>query len=371
MKISAIIAAAGTGSRAGFEKNKLFAEIDGAPVICRTVSAFLQCEEIDEILLAASENDAAEMRALFVDDGRVRIVLGGVTRSQSVYNALQACNEPDYVLIHDGARPFVTRKLILDCIETARSHGSAVCAVKVTDTTVLCNGQKIVSIPDRDTVYALQTPQGFSYREILSAYRASGGENFTDDSSVYGKYIAPPQIFPGDPHNKKLTFRDDFISPVRVGVGIDTHAFGKDLNYIVLGGVRVPSDSGLIAHSDGDVLLHAIMDALLSSAGLPDIGHYFPDTDPAFSGADSLLLLEKVRALIAEKKLIPRNVSAAIQAQKPRLARYIPAMRENIAAVLGVDVDRVGISAGTCEGLGYIGEGKGITVTAYVSCTEI
>ena len=374
MKISAVVPAAGAGARAGFSKNKLLTIFRGEPVLFRTVSALSACESIDEIVIAAAKRDIAEISAMFEKFGNVRAVCGGDTRTQSVLLALRACDSPDYVLIHDGARPFVTQKILSDCIETVRAHGSAVCALPVTDTIALCAEEKIGSIPDRSALYALQTPQAFSYAEILAAYEKIGGETFTDDSGVYAKFVAPPQIFAGDVKNKKLTFREDFLSdPLpapRVGVGIDTHAFGKAQDHIVLGGARIPSESGLFAHSDGDVLVHAVMDALLSAAALPDIGHFFPDTDPAFADADSLRLLERVRDLLSEKGFAPRNVSAAIQAERPRLQKYIPAMRENIARALRISPDDVGLSAGTNEGLGYVGEGKGITVTAYVSLAE-
>lgn len=374
MKISAVVPAAGAGARAGFSKNKLLTFFRGEPVLYRTVSALSACESIGEIVIAAAKRDIAEISAMFEKFANVRAVCGGETRTQSVLFALRACDSPDYVLIHDGARPFVTQKILNDCIETVRAHGSAVCALPVTDTIALCAEEKIGSIPDRSALYALQTPQAFSYAEILAAYDKIGGETFTDDSGVYAKFVAPPQIFAGDVKNKKLTFREDFLSaPLpapRVGVGIDTHAFGKAQDHIVLGGARIPSESGLIAHSDGDVLVHAVMDALLSAAALPDIGHFFPDTDPAFADADSLRLLERVRDLLAEKGFAPRNVSAAIQAERPRLQKYIPAMRENIARALRISPDDVGLSAGTNEGLGYVGEGKGITVTAYVSLAE-
>ena len=374
MKISAVVPAAGAGARAGFSKNKLLTFFRGEPVLYRTVSALSACESIGEIVIAAAKRDIAEISAMFEKFANVRAVCGGDTRTQSVLFALRACDSPDYVLIHDGARPFVTQKILSDCIETVRAHGSAVCALPVTDTIALCAEEKIGSIPDRSALYALQTPQAFSYAEILAAYEKIGGETFTDDSGVYAKFVAPPQIFAGDVKNKKLTFREDFLSdPLpapRVGVGIDTHAFGKAQDHIVLGGARIPSESGLIAHSDGDVLVHAVMDALLSAAALPDIGHFFPDTDPAFADADSLRLLERVRDLLAEKGFAPRNVSAAIQAERPRLQKYIPAMRENIARALRISPDDVGLSAGTNEGLGYVGEGKGITVTAYVSLAE-
>lgn len=374
MKISAVVPAAGAGARAGFSKNKLLTFFRGEPVLYRTVSALSACESIGEIVIAAAKRDIAEISAMFEKFANVRAVCGGDTRTQSVLFALRACDSPDYVLIHDGARPFVTQKILSDCIETVRAHGSAVCALPVTDTIALCAEEKIGSIPDRSALYALQTPQAFSYAEILAAYEKIGGETFTDDSGVYAKFVAPPQIFAGDVKNKKLTFREDFLSaPLpapRVGVGIDTHAFGKAQDHIVLGGARIPSESGLIAHSDGDVLVHAVMDALLSAAALPDIGHFFPDTDPAFADADSLRLLERVRDLLSEKGFAPRNVSAAIQAERPRLQKYIPAMRENIARALRISPDDVGLSAGTNEGLGYVGEGKGITVTAYVSLME-
>ena len=374
MKISAVVPAAGAGARAGFSKNKLLTFFRGEPVLYRTVSALSACESIGEIVIAAAKRDIADISAMFEKFANVRAVCGGDTRTQSVLFALRACDSPDYVLIHDGARPFVPQKILSDCIETVRAHGSAVCALPVTDTIALCAEEKIGSIPDRSALYALQTPQAFSYAEILAAYEKIGGETFTDDSGVYAKFVAPPQIFAGDVKNKKLTFREDFLSdPLpapRVGVGIDTHAFGKAQDHIVLGGARIPSESGLIAHSDGDVLVHAVMDALLSAAALPDIGHFFPDTDPAFADADSLRLLERVRDLLAEKGFAPRNVSAAIQAERPRLQKYIPAMRENIARALRISPDDVGLSAGTNEGLGYVGEGKGITVTAYVSLAE-
>lgn len=374
MKISAVVPAAGAGARAGFSKNKLLTFFRGEPVLYRTVSALSACESIGEIVIATAKRDIAEISAMFEKFANVRAVCGGDTRTQSVLFALRACDSPDYVLIHDGARPFVTQKILNDCIETVRAHGSAVCALPVTDTIALCAEEKIGSIPDRSALYALQTPQAFSYAEILAAYEKIGGETFTDDSGVYAKFVAPPQIFAGDVKNKKLTFREDFLSdPLpapRVGVGIDTHAFGKAQDHIVLGGARIPSESGLIAHSDGDVLVHAVMDALLSAAALPDIGHFFPDTDPAFADADSLRLLERVRDLLAEKGFAPRNVSAAIQAERPRLQKYIFSMRENIARALRISPDDVGLSAGTNEGLGYVGEGKGITATAYVSLTE-
>jgi 2-C-methyl-D-erythritol 2,4-cyclodiphosphate synthase len=168
-----------------------------------------------------------------------------------------------------------------------------------------------------------------------------------------------------------LTYAQDFDERKnRCGFGVDTHAFGKPQDYILLGGVKIPSESGLIAHSDGDVLVHALMDALLSAAGLRDIGFYFPDKNPEFKNANSMQLLKKVLGYIGEKGYRVENASIAIQAEKPRLAPYIEDIQNSLAVALGVDPTAIGVTAGTNEGLGYIGEGKGITVNAYVLLTE-
>ena len=170
----------------------------------------------------------------------------------------------------------------------------------------------------------------------------------------------------GARENIKLTYAQDFAkSTARCGFGVDTHAFGKPQDYIVLAGVKIPSDSGLIAHSDGDDLVHAVMDALLSAAGLRDIGFYFPDSDPAYKNANSMQLLQKVVSLVSERGFAVQNLSVAVQAEKPRLAKYIEEMKNNLASALDVAPTAVGITAGTNEGLGYVGEGKGITVHAY------
>ena len=212
---------------------------------------------------------------------------------------------------------------------------------------------------------SLQTPQGFAFAPLYEAYgKITGSDAFTDDSGVYAKYVAPPFLFTGERANIKLTYREDFcMHTTRTGIGIDTHAFCAG-DGIVLGGVRIPHTAALKAHSDGDVLAHAVMDALLSAAGLPDIGHLFPDTDPQYRGADSMILLSRVRALIEAEGFSVANVAAAVVAQSPRLAPHIGGMKQNIARALGIAPGDVGIAAGTNEGLGSIGRGEGITVTA-------
>lgn len=370
MKICAVIPAAGSGSRTGFEQNKILQNYDGIPVLRRTVSAFAAHEQIGTICVCIRECDRAEILALLSDFPNVRLVAGGATRTESVKNALEFLAKeqtpPDYVLIHDAARPFVSAKIIRDCIETLRSFGSAVCALPCTDTLVSASNGMVCGKLDRESTFLVQTPQGFSFPQLLAAYRKITPQDvFTDDAGVFAEYVAPPRLFAGETTNVKLTFREDFrMTNFCTGIGIDTHAFGTSDDHITFGGVKIPSERGLIAHSDGDVLVHAVMDALLSAAGLFDIGHYFPDTNPQYKGADSLVLLAKVKELINKEGYAVGNISAAIVAQKPKLAPYIAQMKQNLAHVLQISERNIGISAGTNEGLGYLGRGEGITVTA-------
>lgn len=392
--VCAILCAAGKGNRAGFEKNKLLVDLNGSPVLRQTLQAFDR-ECIDEIIIAYSPCDKTEIEKLAKDIPRVTLVEGGDTRTQTVYNALQAVKS-EIVLIHDGARPFVSQKVIENCIESVKKYGSGICSMPCVDTIAVKGSTgEIVRVPDRNLLVRIQTPQGFYTEEIKTAYQKAlhegkryavsytdkDGEQkdttvqtrsaaqYTDDSSVYNDFVRFPMLCEGSEENIKLTYPSDFakfVSPARCGFGIDTHAFGKPQDYIVLAGVKIPSHSGLIAHSDGDVLVHAVMDAMLSAAGLKDIGHYFPDTDEKWRGADSMQMLSEVLSLLQMQGYGIQNLSVAIQAEKPRLAKYIDDMKNNLANVLRVPMSAVGVAAGTNEGLGYVGEGKGITVNAYV-----
>ena len=375
--VCAVICAAGKGARAGFEKNKLLRSVNGIPVLQRTLQAF-DYDKIHEIIVAYSPCDRADIERLVSGMGRVTLVEGGETRTQTVYNALQAVNS-EIVLIHDGARPFVSREIIEGCIDSVKAYGSGICAVPCTDTIAVKNSaDEIIRVPDRTLLTRIQTPQGFYTKVIQNAYRQAietGNGNavkYTDDSSVYGAFIHAPKLCKGAEENVKLTYANDFVEQAaRCGFGIDTHAFGKPQNYIVLAGVKIPSESGLKAHSDGDVLVHAVMDAMLSAAGLKDIGHYFPDTDEKWKDANSMEMLKAVRSLVQEQGYRVKNLSVAIQAERPRLAKYIDDMKISLAEILELNLKQIGISAGTNEGLGYVGEGKGITVNAYVLLANI
>lgn len=365
MKISAIICAAGKGSRAGFEKNKLLVNYNGLTVLEHTLSAFMR-PDIDEIIVASSKEDFDEISSLTARYNNAFVVLGSDTRSHSVKNALEKVTG-DIVLIHDGARMFVTDKIITDCINCVKQYGSGICSLPATDTVVVAESGKIKGVPDRNKLFTVQTPQGFYTEDIKKAYDLAGSLSFTDDSAVYAAHITRPTLFTGDTCNRKITYKSDFyVTGDRVGFGVDTHAFGKNTDYVTICGVKINSDSGLIAHSDGDVAVHALMDAMLSAAGLRDIGYYFPDTDDRYKNASSLNMLKYVVKVVKEAGFKFKNASIAIQAQKPKMSKHIAEMKSVLSEILEADKNSIGISAGTNEGLGYIGEGKGITVTATV-----
>ncbi len=370
--VGVIICAAGKGVRAGFSCNKLLVPYSGERVLKKTLSAF-DFPAVSQIVVTANAEDLEEITSLCAPFARTKVVLGGQTRSHSVYNALQAL-QTDIVLVHDGARPFVTREMIDGCIQSVRSYGSGVCAVECRDTVATVRENKIVSVPPRVSLRQIQTPQGFFTENLRYAYERAFEEEtpaYTDDSSVFARYCGQPRICAGSTENEKLTYAEDFQAENRCGFGVDTHAFGRAQDFILLAGVKIPSESGLVAHSDGDVLAHAVMDALLSAAGLRDIGFYFPDNNPEWKGADSMKMLKTVVDMLRERGLTVGNLSVAIQAEKPRMAKYIEDMKNALASTLRVDPTRIGISAGTNEGLGYIGEGKGITVNAYALLKEV
>ncbi len=373
-----ILCAAGSGTRAGFSENKIFREYNGMPLLCHALSAFAPYAE--EILVACKEEDEARISPLLSPFEGARTVRGGATRAESVLSALREA-KGDIVLVHDAARPFVSPGLIERCLGSVKKNGSGVCALPATDT-VLCTQNGFRALP-REQIFLAQTPQGFEKERLLSAYESAEKDgmlsSFTDDSSLYAAYIEPPHLVQGEAENRKLTFAKDFLPTERVGFGVDTHAFcfqheidmgiaRLNLNYIKLCGVTVPSNRALEAHSDGDVPVHALMDALLSAAAERDIGHFFPDTDPALKNAESMKMLARVADMVWAKGLSVANVSISILCEQPRLAPYIEAMRENLRRVLRCD--NVAVAAGTNEKLGYIGEGRGITAYALVLLTR-
>lgn len=355
MRISVVIPAAGKGRRAGFSENKIFHLLpDGRTVLERAASAFFPFA--DEVIIAADPAEEERVRALF--GSRVRVVTGGKTRTESVRRALEAATG-EIVLVHDAARPYVSEAVIRDCIASVKKYGSGIPALPTADTVCAAEGGEM-TVSYGKTLFAVQTPQGFYTEDLRRAYRLAKGE-YADDSAVYAAFCRPPRLCAGGAENRKLTFAADFPPRYAVGEGFDCHAFAAGRK-LVLGGVEIPHDRGLLGHSDADVLTHAVMDALLSGVGEGDIGVQFPDTDPAYRGISSMLLLERVMQIVARKGRRVESLSAVLMAEKPKLKNFLPAIAENLAAAVGIPY--VGLSVTTLEGLGFVGREEGICARA-------
>ncbi len=375
---SLILAAAGEGRRFGAAGNKLLAEVRGRPIIEMTLHHVMQSSFLDEVILVTTP----EERAAFSDivrrvGGRipVRFADGGRTRTESVANGLAAVSEKaDIVLVHDGARPGVTGadfdrliSAISDEAPAALFAVDCVDTIKETDET-----GHVVRTPCRSRLKRAQTPQGARatvFRECMARALRENTE-VTDDASVLEACGVPVLCLPGREEFFKVTFPEDrekmetgSSPPVRIGQGYDIHRFAAN-RPLILGGVRIREKDGLLGHSDADVLVHAVMDALLGAAGQPDIGHWFPDTDARFAGVSSLTLLERVREIIDKAGWRVGNIDVTVLAEAPKLAPYKETMRENLAAALQISPGQISVKATTNEKLGAIGRGDGIAATA-------
>ncbi len=369
---SLIIAAAGKGERAKQNKNKLLVPVLGKTCLERTLSVFCNTNFFDQIIIVCSKDDKKEISAL-LNDKDVTLVLGGDTRTQSVKNALKKV-DTELVLIHDGARPFVSKEIITDCLDTTIKYGSAITAIASRDTMFEVKDGVVTDYLGKDKLYSVQTPQGFNSANIKRAYACAGEETFNDDGEVYKKFIGDVYLSKGDEKNIKITYPEDMLKlgnkEVKIGCGFDCHKLVENRK-LVLGGIEIEHTKGLLGHSDADVLTHAIMDAILSALSLRDIGYHFPDADQKYKDADSIKLLEHVLTLIKEKGYKVGNISAVIMAEKPKLKNHIPTITQNLANVLDVTVDCVGITATTLEGLGFVGREEGICVQATALLKEI
>lgn len=364
MKVSLILTCAGSGSRAGFKQNKLLQNINGQPVFLTSLNTFLKSGLIDEYIITASAVDFEKIKAL--SPIGVKVVLGGNTRTQSVKNGLKEVNG-DLVLIHDGARPFVSTSLIKRVIDGAKECGGCIPTLHSSDTVAKVSGDCVSEYLGKDCIHRVQTPQGFNSEKLKKAYELANGV-FNDDGEVYNSVYKNLMAVSGEEKNIKLTYPEDFENNnidmcARVGVGFDCHKLVENRN-LILGGIKIPHDKGLLGHSDADVLTHAIMDAILSALSMRDIGYHFSDKDPAYKDANSMKLLERVLGMISEKGYKVQSVSAVIMAEKPKLLKHIPEITLNLANALNLTIDKVGIGATTLEGLGFVGREEGICVNA-------
>ena len=380
---SAVIVAAGRGTRMGLERNKVLAPLCGEPVIARTVRAFEQTGWFDGgIVVVTGACDLCEMKRILADAGlHAQVVLGGADRQESVCRGLAATNpEAKYVAIHDGARPLVTAEVIARTLESAKKYGSGVAAVPLKDTVKRVNeGGVVVDTPPRDALRAVQTPQTFEAELIRRAHAAYAlGERATDDAALAERMGVEVRLTEGDVENIKLTTPEDMLLArqvilrregqkeekpvVRIGHGYDVHRLTEDRK-LILCGVEIPYTLGLLGHSDADVALHALMDALLGAAALGDIGRHFPDTDDKYKGVSSVKLLSHVMETLGHRVI---NIDCTVLAQRPKLSPYIDRIRETLAGYLQTDIGNVSVKAKTEEGADAVGRGELVKAYAIV-----
>jgi len=367
-RVSAVIVAGGAGRRFASAMPKQFLQLDAEPVLDRAAEKFQDCPLVDDIIIvvpAAYVKKSSYLRKKF---SKIRaIVSGGEKRQDSVYRGLlKVPRGTGIALIHDGVRPAVTAGLITSVIRAAEKFGGAVPALPLTDTIKKAdNCGMIAGTCDRDSLFAAQTPQGFRFPEIKRAYAAAvkSMEAFTDCAAVYERQGFKVKIVQGEKTNIKITYREDLrpggAGLPRVGTGYDIHRL-VEKRKLILGGVRIPFEKGLLGHSDADALTHAVCDSLLGAAGMRDIGFHFPDTDDRFKGVSSLKLLDKVVKMLADNNISIANVDTVIIMERPKLSGHIESIKRSLAGVLKLSENSIGVKAKTREGMGEAGRGEAV-----------
>lgn len=379
-RVGALILAAGRSSRLGADK--AFLPLGGRPALAYSLDAFEGCAAVDDVVVVLSQANWAQGEALLRQEPWTKVralCLGGPRRQDSVAAGLSQLPPGEWVVVHDAARPLVTPQLIDEGLRLAREHGAAVAAVPLKDTIKIVGADgKIRATPDRSSLWAAQTPQIFQRDWLTQAHREAQGDA-TDDAALLEERGHAVVVYPGDPANIKLTTPEDrALAEVllrrrqgrwasgpsfRIGTGYDVHRLAEGRR-LVLGGVEIPHPLGLAGHSDADVLLHALMDALLGAAGLGDIGQHFPPSDQRYTDASSLRLLSQVGEMLAAQGWWVVNVDATVVAEAPRLGPFIGEMRRRIAQTLGIEPEAVSLKATTAEGLGPIGRSEGLEAHA-------
>jgi 2-C-methyl-D-erythritol 4-phosphate cytidylyltransferase/2-C-methyl-D-erythritol 2,4-cyclodiphosphate synthase len=374
--VSAIIAAGGRGLRFGGTSPKQLLSLGGRPILARSVDAFVSCDVISEIVVALPADLAAAPPDYLRHRSKpVTVVDGGAQRRDSVANAFARIAErADLVVIHDAARPLVSDDVIRRTVRAASDTGAAIAAIRAHDTVKQtdANGVIAATLP-REHIYLAQTPQAFRVAVLRDALRLGG--HATDEAMLAEQAGHAVRVVDGDPRNLKITTPDDLTmaeyfaglssrAPAwRIGNGYDLHRLvaGRPL---ILGGVTIPFDKGLEAHSDGDAICHAVTDAVLGAVGAGDIGRHFPDNDPAWKNADSIELLRRAMTLVRSAGYAVANVDVVVIAQKPKLSPHVDAILARLAAALGCHSSQVSVKGKTNEGVDSMGAGESIAVHA-------
>jgi 2-C-methyl-D-erythritol 4-phosphate cytidylyltransferase/2-C-methyl-D-erythritol 2,4-cyclodiphosphate synthase len=380
MTTIALIVAAGSGSRIGGEMPKQYRNIGGIAMLRRTIMAFKNNPKIDKIRVVFNEKDGDLYQSATAGLDILPPIQGGKTRQDSVRLGLESllAFAPEKVLVHDAARPFISNEIINNVIDGISKNKGVVPAINICDTIKKCSGGKIVETVSRENLVSVQTPQGFLYQEILDAHQQVIGKSFTDDAAIFESLGFEVAVVAGAVDNFKVTESYDFeraermmIAETRTGTGFDVHKFvdaKSSDNNIIICGVKVPHDKSLEGHSDADVGIHAVVDALLGAIAAGDIGEHFPPSEAKWKGVDSAVFLEHARDLVAQKNGRIINVDVTIICERPKLMPYKKEMAVRLAEILEIDSERVSVKATTTEGLGFTGRGEGIAAQAVVSC---
>ena len=371
----ALIVAAGRGERVGGDLPKQFRRVAGKPLVRYSVERFIQHPAIDAVRVVIHPDDQELYRASVAGLDTLPPVFGGATRQDSVRLGLESLAElsPDRVLIHDAARPFVDANTIARTIAALDDRPGAIAAVPVSDTLKRGEAGEIRATLDRDELWRAQTPQGFRYREIMSAHKAAEGAALTDDAAVAEREGLHVSLVMGSEDNFKVTSEADMAraarlleaSPMetRTGLGFDVHRFGPG-DRVWLCGVPVPHDFALTGHSDADVGLHALTDAILGAIGAGDIGAHFPSSDDQWRGASSDMFLRRAGEMVATRGGRILNLDVTLVCQGPRIGPYHEDMIGRIAEILAIARERVSVKATTTDKLGFTGRGEGIAAQA-------
>ena len=374
-KTIALIVAAGRGHRLGGSLPKQYLPLAGQPVLRHTVKRFLAHPAVDAVRVVIHPDDRDLYNQAVGDLGLGAPIAGGATRQDSVRLGLEALSKdaPDLVLIQDAARPFIAPATIDAVLAALECHAGAIPALPVADTLKRADGPRIAATVPRDGLYRAQTPQGFRLAHILAAHRALAGQELTDDASLLeaaGQMVA---LVPGTEENFKITTAEDMMRAetllgagfeTRSASGFDVHRFAEGGDHVMLCGVPVPHERGLEGHSDADVGLHALTDALLGCIAAGDIGQHFPPTDPQWKGASSDRFLAHAAGLVAAKGGRIVHVDVTLICERPKIGPHREAMTARIADILGLAADRVSVKATTTEQLGFTGRREGIAAQA-------
>ena len=380
--VAAVVVAAGRGSRAGGQLPKQFQPIGAEPMIRRSLAMLVKHPEVGAVQPVIHPDDVAMFAAAAAELPLLPHVFGGRTRQTSVRAGLEAlaAQKPDIVLVHDAARPFGSAALVSRAIAAAARSGAAIPALPVTDTVkAVDDAGNVDKTLDRSTLRLVQTPQSFAFAALLDAHRraaAAGRDDFTDDAALAEWAGLKVSVFAGEPGNIKITNEGDFaraeglqmaaLGDLRTGTGIDVHAFAPG-DHVTLGGVRIPHSQALTGHSDADVVLHALTDAILGALADGDIGVHFPPSDPQWRGASSDRFVAFALQRLAKRGGRIGHIDINIVCEAPRIGPHRDAMRENIARLAGIDAGRVAVKATTSEKMGFTGRGEGIV--AYATAT--